>query len=101
VGPLAEQSLAGLNLDVVFIGVDGIEPREGLTTHHEIEAHTNRALIERARRVIVVADSSKIGRVAFARICALERVHEMITDAATDPAIVARIAEAGVDVSSV
>lgn len=101
VGPLAEQSLAGLNLDVVFIGVDGIEPREGLTTHHEIEAHTNRALIERARRVIVVADSSKIGRVAFARICALERVHEMITDAAADPAIVARIAEAGVDVSSV
>lgn len=101
VGPLAEQSLAGLNLDVVFIGVDGIEPWEGLTTHHENEAHTNRALIERARRVVVVADSSKIGRVAFARICALERVHEMITDSAADPTIVARIAEVGVDVSSV
>ena len=43
----------------------------GLTTHHEIEAHTNRALIERARHVVVVTDSSKLGRVAFAQICPL------------------------------
>ncbi|MFI5392857.1 MAG: DeoR/GlpR family DNA-binding transcription regulator, partial [Myxococcota bacterium] len=49
VGPLAEQALAGLNLDVVFLGVDGISPTAGITTHHEVEAHTNLALIERAR----------------------------------------------------
>ena len=48
VGPLAEQALAGLNLDVVFLGVDGISPTAGITTHHEVEAHTNLALIERA-----------------------------------------------------
>jgi DeoR family transcriptional regulator, aga operon transcriptional repressor len=101
VGPLAEQILAEVNLDVAFIGVDGITPQEGLTTHHEIEAHTNRSLIDRARRVVVVADSSKIGRVAFARICELELVHELITDTAADPAMVARIAEAGIDVSTV
>src|SRR5213079_353849 len=69
VGPLAEASLAGLNLDVVFVGADGVSLEAGLTTHHEVEAHTNRALIERARSVVVVADSSKIGLVAFARIC--------------------------------
>ena len=40
VGPLAEQALAGLNLDVVFLGVDGISPTAGITTHHEVEAHT-------------------------------------------------------------
>jgi DeoR family transcriptional regulator of aga operon len=101
VGPLAEQVLADLNLDIVFIGVDGIDPTAGLTTHHEIEAHTNRALIERAQRVVVVADSSKIGRVAFARICELEGVHEMITDAGADPGIVERISEAGVEVTTV
>lgn len=101
VGPIAEQCLTGLNLDVVFIGVDGIDPAGGLTTHHEIEAHTNWALIDRARRVVVVADSSKIGRVAFARICDLARVDEMITDADADAAVLARIAEAGVEVSTV
>ena len=49
VGPLAEASLAALNLDIVFLGTDGIDARAGLTTHHEVEAHTNLALIERAR----------------------------------------------------
>jgi DeoR family transcriptional regulator, aga operon transcriptional repressor len=101
VGPLAEKSLAGLNLDVVFIGVDGIDASAGLTTHHEIEAQTNRALIERAQHVVVVADSSKIGAVAFARICDLERVHEMITDSGADRGIIQRISDAGVEVTTV
>jgi DeoR family transcriptional regulator, aga operon transcriptional repressor len=101
VGPLAEQSLAGLNLDTVFMGVDGISFEAGLTTHHEVEAHTNLALLERARRAVVVADSSKIGRTSFARICAIERVHELITDAGADTAALDAIREAGVVVTTV
>jgi DeoR family transcriptional regulator of aga operon len=101
VGPLAEQSLAGLNLDLVFIGVDGIDQSAGVTTHHEIEAQTNRALIERAHHVVVVADSSKIGAVAFARICGLERVHEIITDSGADRRILQRISDTGVEVTTV
>jgi DeoR family transcriptional regulator of aga operon len=101
VGPLAEQALAGLNLDTVFLGVDGISFEAGLMTHHEVEAHTNLALIERARRTVVVADSSKIGRTAFARICPIERVHELITDAEADPAALDAIREAGVAVTTV
>jgi DeoR family transcriptional regulator of aga operon len=101
VGPLAEASLAALNLDVVLIGVDGIAASSGLTTHHEVEAHTNRALIARARRVVVVADSSKVGQVAFARICELGAVHELITDDAADGDAVAEIRNAGVEVTLV
>jgi len=101
VGPLAEASLAELNLDVVLIGVDGISADAGLTTHHEVEAHTNRALISRARRVIVVADSSKVGQVAFARICRLDEVHELITDEAADAGTVAAVRDAGVVVTLV
>ncbi|MDX6553584.1 MAG: DeoR family transcriptional regulator, aga operon transcriptional repressor, partial [Gaiellales bacterium] len=78
------------------VGVDGIAIDAGLTTHHEVEAHTNRALISRARRVIVVTDSSKIGQVAFARICGLEQVDEVISDADADPDEVARLRDAGV-----
>jgi DeoR family transcriptional regulator, aga operon transcriptional repressor len=101
VGPLAEQSLAGLNLDTVFLGVDGVSFEAGLMTHHEVEAHTNLALMERARRTVVVADSSKIGRTAFARICAIERVHELITDVAADEGALAAIRDAGVAVTTV
>lgn len=101
VGPLAEASIAELNLDLVFLGVDGVDPTAGLTTPHEGEAHTNASLIERAQRVIVIADRSKLGRVAFARICGFERIHELITDAGADPAIIARLEDAGVPVSAV
>ena len=101
VGPLAEASLAGLNLDVVFVGADGVSLEAGLTTHHEVEAHTNRALIERARSVVVVADSSKIGLVAFARICDVGAANELITDRAADPQILAQLADTGVGVTTV
>jgi DeoR family transcriptional regulator of aga operon len=101
VGPLAERTLAGLNLDTVFVGVDGVSFAAGPMTHHDVEAHTNQALMQRARRSIVVADSSKVGRTAFARICEIEDVHELITDAAADHDAVAAIREAGVHVTIV
>jgi len=101
VGPLAESALSSLNLDLVVVGVDGIAVGAGFTTHHEVEAHTNRALIERARRVIVAADSSKIGAVAFARICGLEAADEVVTDSAADPGEIEAIRAAGVAVTLV
>jgi len=55
----------------------------------------------RAHTVIVVADSSKVGQVAFARICELERVDELITDDAADPRVVSAIRDAGVEVTLV
>ncbi len=101
VGPIAEASLEGLNLDMVFLAVDGISPDAGLTTHHEIEAGTNRALIMRASRVTVVADSSKLGKVAFARICKLGDIDELITDDGADRAAVAALEDRGVAVTAV
>jgi DeoR family transcriptional regulator of aga operon len=101
VGPMAEQALAGLNLDVVCLGVDGIDAEVGCTTHHEVEAHTDQALMRRARRTIVVADASKIGVVAFARICPIEGVDELITDGAADSRSLGAIGSAGVSVRTV
>ncbi len=63
----------------MFLGVDGINA-SGVTTHDEIEAQTNRKMVERAARVIVVCDSSKIGRSALSSICALSEIDELITD---------------------
>ena len=99
VGPVAEQALERLNLDVAFVGVDGISLEAGLTTHHEIEAHTNRTMIERARLVVVVADSSKLGRVAFAQICPLDAVDELITDEGAPAGTIRELTEAGVAVT--
>jgi DeoR family transcriptional regulator of aga operon len=101
VGPVAEQQLSRLNLDVAFIGVDGLAVNAGLTTHQEVEAHTNRTMIERARTVIVVADGSKLGRAAFARICDIDAVDEVITDASAAMESVAGLRDAGLTVTLV
>jgi DeoR family transcriptional regulator of aga operon len=98
VGPLAEQTLAHLNLDIAFIGVDGISPTAGLTTHHEVEAQTNRALARTADRVVVVADSSKLGKRGFARISDLSLASELITDTGADPDLVDALHNAGLPV---
>jgi DeoR family transcriptional regulator of aga operon len=99
VGPVAEQALERLNLDIAFVGVDGVTVDAGLTTHHEVEAHTNRSLIDRARRVVVVTDSSKLGRVAFAQIAPLTVVDELVTDGGAAPDAIRELDEAGVEVT--
>jgi DeoR family transcriptional regulator of aga operon len=100
-GPLAEATLAGLNIDVVFVGVTAISVDAGCTTQHEVEAHTDQVLLSRARQVVVVADSSKVGQVAFAQICPLAQVDELITDRKLGDADVAELEAAGVRVTRV
>jgi DeoR family transcriptional regulator of aga operon len=101
VGPIAEATLAGLNLDVAILGVDGISAAAGLSTHHEVEAQTNRAILVAAERVIVVADATKIGRRAFARISEISTVSDLVTDSGADPQAVADLEAAGVVVHQV
>jgi DeoR family transcriptional regulator of aga operon len=101
VGPLAEGTLRAINVDTAFVGVDGIDAPAGLTTQNETEAATNRALIERSRRVVVVADASKLGRVAFASICPLAAVDELITDAGADLVALRRLRATGLEVTVV
>jgi DeoR family transcriptional regulator of aga operon len=100
-GPIAEASLAGLTLDVAFIGVDGVDAKAGCTTHEEVEAHTNQVMIRHAQRAVLVADSSKIGQVTFARICPARDVDELITDRGADPAAVQALRETGMQVTLV
>jgi DeoR family transcriptional regulator of aga operon len=98
VGPFADRLLAGLNIGVAVVGVDGISARGGLTTHDEIEAHTNHAMIRRADRVIVVADGSKVGQILLAQICPVTDVAELITDSSADSAALDGIRRAGTEV---
>jgi DeoR family transcriptional regulator, aga operon transcriptional repressor len=101
VGPAAEAMLANYHLDIAFIGVDGLTPEEGCTTHDEMEAQTDRCFLDRAHRSVVITDSSKIGKVTFARIAPLSRVTDVVTDDGTDPGQLHRLRETGVRVLTV
>ncbi|MFJ8017694.1 DeoR/GlpR family DNA-binding transcription regulator [Streptomyces sp. NPDC096339] len=97
-GPLAEQVLGRLSVDTAVLGVDGFDPADGAATRHEDEASINRLLCERAGRVVIAADSSKLGVRAFARICETSSVDVLVTDTGLSAAVADRFAQAGVEV---
>lgn len=80
-GSQAEATLQAYNFDKLFLGVDGFDLQFGVTTHHEAEASLNHKMVERAKKIIVLTDASKFGRVSLHRIVQLDRVHTVITDA--------------------
>jgi DeoR family transcriptional regulator of aga operon len=84
VGPLAEPLASQIHLDLMFVGVDGMSATGGLTTHHPIEARTNRMLLDRAGSVIVVADHTKLGRRTFAQIAPIDVAAILVTDSDVD-----------------
>ena len=98
IGPLAGRNLDDISLDIMFLGVDQVDVVAGATAHHEGEAAVNRLFVSRAHRVVVVADLSKLGHRAFARICATSELSTIVTDPSADPEVVARFREAGVEV---
>nr|WP_225448620.1 DeoR/GlpR family DNA-binding transcription regulator [Streptacidiphilus sp. P02-A3a] len=98
IGPLAGHILEEVTLDVMFLGVDALHHTLGATAHHEVEASTNRLMASRARKVVVLADSSKLDRSAFARICHVREIQLVITDAAAPDEVVQQFEEQGVEV---
>lgn len=98
VGPQTVADLRELSADVVFIGCDGLTVETGLTTPHVLVAEVGAVMAGRARRVVAVADSSKLGRRGFTPIVPLAAVDVLVTDDGADPAELARVRAAGIEV---
>ncbi|MGC5019945.1 DeoR/GlpR family DNA-binding transcription regulator [Micromonospora sp. DT47] len=98
VGPLGGALLREVTLDVALLGVDAVDPQLGAAAHHEGEAAMNNLMVARAKRVVIIADSSKLGGHAFARICSVDRVETLVTDSGASPEVVEAFRAAGVNV---
>jgi DeoR family transcriptional regulator of aga operon len=98
VGPLAEKNLANFYVDKVFLGVDGFDTRQGVYTPNIEEAHLNQQMIDVAKEVILVTDSSKFGRKSMAFICEPSRINTIITDLGISNEDKKRLEDAGVKV---
>lgn len=81
-GGLTVEALDALHVDKLFLGVDGFDLERGITTHYEPEAMLNRKMVEAARAVIAITDSSKFGKVCLHRIIAVSELDTLITDTA-------------------
>jgi DeoR family transcriptional regulator, fructose operon transcriptional repressor len=98
VGDATVRALRDLRLDVVFLGTNGISAGHGFSTPDEAEAATKRAMVRAAQRVIVLADSSKLGREHLVRFAAVEDVDFLVTDGGADPGVVAELETTGIEV---
>ncbi|MFI6496030.1 DeoR/GlpR family DNA-binding transcription regulator [Nonomuraea typhae] len=101
VGPVATGMLERIALDVAVLGVDAIDADHGASAHNEGEAAINQLMAAKARQVIIVADGSKLGRRAFARICPLAQIDVLVTDSTAPAELAARFTESGVRIVQV
>ena len=97
-GPHAEQTLRALHADRLFLGVDGLDPEIGLMTPDVLEAQLNATMIQIAREVVVVADSSKFERRSVSVIAKLESVHKLVTDSGAPPQLLAALKARNIEV---
>jgi DeoR/GlpR family transcriptional regulator of sugar metabolism len=74
-----------VHVDLVFVGVHGMDPHTGFTCPNLLEADTDRALIEAGRRLVVVADHTKWGVIGISSIARLDQVDVLVTDAGLEP----------------
>lgn len=91
----AVQALAQVYVDVAFVATNGLSIERGLTTPDPAEAAVKAAMIASARRVVLLADHSKVGHDHFSRFGALTDVDLLITDNGLDERTAAEIAAAG------
>ncbi|WP_427172409.1 DeoR/GlpR family DNA-binding transcription regulator [Arthrobacter sp. 92] len=80
VGPIATAALKQLHLDILFLGVHGMDADAGFTTPNLLEAETDRAFVAAARKVVVLADHTKWGTLGISTIAGLDEADEVISD---------------------
>jgi DeoR/GlpR family transcriptional regulator of sugar metabolism len=94
VGSFAVAQLRSVHLDLVFMGVHGMDGKAGYTCPNLSEADTDRALIEAGRRLVVLADHTKWGVIGIASIARLDQADVLVSDTGLDPVAQATIREA-------
>ena len=87
-------------MNKAILSIDGVD-EAGITTIHPEESAVAAKMIERARRTIIIADGSKIGKDGFCTICPMDRIDLLITNQSASPEAVDRLREMGVNIKTV
>ncbi|WP_211086504.1 HTH-type transcriptional regulator GlpR [Halarchaeum nitratireducens] len=99
VGPTAESFMERTNFDLLFLGTNGLDVEAGLTTPNENEARMKELMVEKANRVVLVCDGSKVGERSFVQFAELDDVDHLITDAELPKRLAETLDAAGVRVT--
>ncbi|MFJ8015730.1 DeoR/GlpR family DNA-binding transcription regulator [Streptomyces sp. NPDC096339] len=97
-GQTPVQTFKDLCFDTFVLGCCGVDPVRGATAYNLDDVQVKRAAVEAAQRVVLVATADKIGRTALGRICSMEEIALVVTDAPGDSPAVEALRERGVEV---
>lgn len=98
IGHITEQALVEVRADKVFMGTRGVSLEHGLTNDYLQETLTDRAILKSGREIIIVADHTKIKRVATALLAPLNSMHTFVTDLEADTKFVQALKKQGISV---
>ncbi|MFN8193740.1 MAG: DeoR/GlpR family DNA-binding transcription regulator [Nocardioidaceae bacterium] len=97
-GPMVTSMVQNFSVDLLFMGAFGVDPAEGVTGANLAETETDRALLGVTRRLVVLADTSKLTQRGPVRLAPTASVDTLVIDDAIDPSAVDRFRAAGVEV---
>ena len=97
-GTQTERALQDLHVDKLFLAADGFDIEKGLTTHFEPEALLNRMMCRAASEIIVVADSSKFGRICLHKVLEPQGISKLVIDTGIPEASRDALTRIGVEV---
>ena len=98
VNPLGSAFFSQLRVSTLFLGCNGIDPNHGVTNINLPEAEMKRAMVAASQRIIVLADSSKLGAIALANVCPIDLVDVLVTDRSAPVDLCAELRARGVQV---
>lgn len=98
VGPTVVAQAGNLNADKAFVGANAFSVEGGLSSNDQLTAQTKRAMIERSREVIVVADHTKLGRAELYHVAPISAITTLVTDDKADEGVLDAFREAGLEV---
>jgi len=98
IGSRAVESYEDLNCDTAFIGVAGVSAAKGLTEYNLDDSAVKRAAMAASRRIVVLADATKLGTVALVTVAAVTKIDILITDASPENPEVQSIANMGIEI---
>jgi DeoR/GlpR family transcriptional regulator of sugar metabolism len=98
IGHITEQALVEVRADKVFMGTRGVSLEHGLTNDYLQETLTDRAILKSGREIVIVADHTKINRVATVLLAPLNTMQTLVTDAEADKKFVQALKKQGFNV---
>lgn len=86
-GPLTDEFIKRFKIDLLFLGVEGVDLKSGVSVPDILDGATKKTLVEKAEKIICAADHSKFNKSFLYSVAPLNKLHAIVTDSGIDPEI--------------